>query len=58
MPHDKLVAKPALDCRWFLATQRESADFAIAHYTFQSFPLSASADDCHILHKMLNYPVQ
>lgn len=49
MPHDKLVAKLAVDWQWFLAAQRESADFAIAHYTFQSFPLSASADDCQIL---------
>jgi len=49
MPHDKLVAEPALDWQWFLATQRAGADLAIACYTFQSFPLSASADDCQIL---------
>lgn len=49
MPRDKLVAKPALGWRWFLATQRESSDFAIARYSFQSFPSSASADDLQIL---------
>lgn len=48
MPH-KLVGKTSFRWQWYLAIQRENADFTIAYYTFQSFPLSASTDGYQIL---------